>query len=153
MQNIWIFQLADRLTASQKEALEQGLGVYVRDAWKAHGAPVPGEMEIRHDQFLIIQAEPGSTSGCSIDAMTKAANTALQSVGAQRVESQYIAYRNNDGHIAYLDFREIGKALADGRINPNTTIFNAALQPGEPISQFEISLKDSWMKRYLVATS
>jgi hypothetical protein len=153
MQNIWIFQLAAPLTAEQKNTLEQGLGVYVRDAWKAHGAPVPGEMEIRHDQFLIIQAEPGSTSGCSIDSMTKAANTALQSIGAQRVESQFIAFRDAQGKIAYLDFRQIGQALAEGRLTAETTIFNAALQPGEPLSQFEIPLKASWMKRYLVATS
>lgn len=153
MQNTWIFQLDSPLSESQKADLEAGLGQFVREAWKAHGAPVPGEMEIRHDQFLIIQAEPGSTSGCSIDSMTRAATAALQSVGAAKLESNFVSFRTDEGKISYLDFREIPNALAAGTLKPDTVIFNAALQPGQPLSQFEVPLKDSWMKRYLVAAN
>lgn len=149
MQNIWIFQLESPLSEDQKATLNAGLGVFVRDAWKAHGAPVPGVMEIRHDRFLIIQAEPGSTSGCSIDSMTKTATEAITAVGARKLESNFVVFQSPDGKISHIDFREIPQALADGRLSPDSTIFNAALQPGEPLENFEIPLHQSWMKRFL----
>lgn len=149
MQNTWIFQLRDSLSASQQAKIEAELGPFVRDAWKAHGAPVPGELEIRYDRFVIIRAEPGSTSGCSIDSMTKTASRILEDAGAEKLEANFVFFKDENGNIEFIDFREIPLALQSGRISAETPVFQTAIQPGESFDKFEQPLKNTWMSRYL----
>lgn len=153
MQNTWIFQLERPLSEEQKTKLENGLGKFVREGWKAHGAPVPGNMEIRYDRFLIIQAEPGSTSGCSIDSMTKKAKEWMHKVEIHAMEAQYVFYKDDEGEIQYLDFRELPVALELGHLGPDSTVFHTHIQPGETLETFEQPLKETWMKRYLTAST
>jgi hypothetical protein len=77
MQHIWIFQLAAAPSSTVQASIMQALDGFLA-VWKAHGSPVPGKAEMRHDRFIVVMAEPGHASGCSIDAMTKGVNEILQ---------------------------------------------------------------------------
>lgn len=152
MQHIWIFQLAQAIEPSAETKLKSELDQLMA-GWKAHGSPVPGRSEIRHKRFVIVRAEPGSTSGCSIDSMTHGVEALLGQAGVQVLPASDILYRDQDGNIAGIDFREVGKAIGEGIMGPDTLIFDMSLGQTQDLDRFEIRLADSWLKRFLVKAS
>lgn len=149
MQNIWIFQLTQALDATAEQNLQNGLD-QLMVGWKAHGTPVPGTSEIRYHRFVIVNAAPGATSGCSIDSMTHGVEDLLAAAGVKPLPHNNILYRNESGEIAMVDFREVAAAIAEGKLGPDTVIFDMSLGQTQDISRFEVRLADSWLKRYLV---
>lgn len=148
MQHTWVYQLKSALTEAQKSAISNGLTELVQD-WKAHGTPVPGRFEIRHDRFVIVQAEPGSTSGCSIDSMTRGVTELLHSQGCELMERNFVFFREADGDIAFIDFREAPAAIASGRLTADTIVFDASLNGGTELSAWEVPLSQTWLARHL----
>lgn len=150
MQHNWIFQLKASATEEQQSQIQGHLDALMA-SWKAHGTPVPGQAEIRHDRFIVVQATPGATSGCSIDSMTHGVEDILRAAGLELLPHGNILYRAADGSIADLNFREVGAAVREGHLQPDTLIFDATLGQVNDLSRFEVLLKDSWMSRYLPA--
>jgi len=152
MQHTWIFQLKETLTDTQKESLEADLAVLMRE-WKAHGTPVPGKSEVYYNRFVMVQAEPGATSGCSIDSMTHGVEAALKSQKAELLPNNFVFFRNAEGKLDYLDFREVQGAIQSGDLQPSTTIYDTTLGQASDPNRWEVKLADSWLSRYLPATS
>ncbi|HHG85571.1 MAG TPA: hypothetical protein ENJ82_12560 [Bacteroidetes bacterium] len=152
MQHNWIFQLAAPLQAAQRRQILPQLEELMT-SWKAHGAPVPGQVEIRHDHFIIVQATPGATSGCSIDSMTHSVEEILAAAKVELRPHSHVFYRDTEGVICAMDFREAGTAIGKGQIGPESTIFDASLGQSNDLNQFEVRLVDSWLSRYLPAKS
>ncbi|MEM1000568.1 MAG: hypothetical protein AAGN35_26175 [Bacteroidota bacterium] len=149
MQHIWIFQLAEALDAERENAVLAQLNRLTED-WKAHGAPVPGRAAIRHHRFVIVQAMPGATSGCSIDSMTHGVEGIIASAGVKILPNNIIQYRTVAGDVAQIDFREVSAAVQSGEMGPDTLIFDATMGQTQDLERFEVGMKDSWLKRYLV---
>lgn len=148
MRHVWIFQLATSPDSGQSATLTSGLD-HLMQTWKAHGSPVPGTYQIRYDRFLIVQAEPGHASGCSIDSMNRSvaellSNAQLQVLGADRV-----LYRGADGGIQDIDFKEVRAAIQDGRLHADTTVFDSTLSNSNDLSKWEVPLSQTWMARFL----
>lgn len=148
MQHTWIFQLGAPLHPAQATQITQGLNALVAE-WKAHGTPVPGHGEVRYDRFVVVQATPGSTSGCSIDSMTRGVETLLQAAGTEVLAPNFVFFREADGSLAFLDFREIAAGIAAGRLHADTTIYDGTMGQTNDLSKWEVALKDSWLARYL----
>lgn len=150
MQHTWIFQLETPLNNEQTGQIQTGLN-QLMESWKSHGAPVPGQAEIRHQQFVLVQAEPGANSGCSIDSMTHGVEGILGTAGVAILPNNFITFRNAVGEVDKVDFREVKSAIADGVLSPETTIFDASLQEGS-LDGFEKKLSESWLARFLPRT-
>ena len=148
MQHTWIFQLAEDIPADQQAPLQASLVRLTAD-WKAHGAPVPGEADIRHDRFVVVQAEPGSTSGCSIDAMTHGVEDLLSQAQLRLLPPNYIFFRHDDGTLDHLDFRDMPEAIRDGRLHAGTIVYDSSLNQTNDLKRWEVKLQDSWLARDL----
>jgi hypothetical protein len=148
MQHVWIFQLATALTDSVKSSLLKELNAFVA-VWKAHGTPVPGMVEVRHDRFVIVQAEPGHASGCSIDSMNKGVNEILANHGVVVLGPENVFFREKDGFIASIDFKEAKAAILQGRLNADSTIFDSTMSNKNDLNFWEVSLESTWLKRLL----
>lgn len=149
MQHNWIFSLKHPISDSTAAQLQSQLDALMLD-WKAHGTPVPGNAEIRHQRFVLVTAEPGSTSGCSIDSMTHGVEKIVESAGVEILPNNFICYRNSAGDISEVDFREVRDAIQAGQLGPETTIFDASLHEGG-FENFEKQLSESWLARFLPA--
>jgi hypothetical protein len=148
MRHIWIFQLAaepDTITEARIQSRLDGL----IDSWKAHGTPVPGQSEIRYSRFVIVQAEPGHASGCSIDSMQRGVTDILHALGHTAVGHDQVFYRAADGSIASIDFREARAAVADGRLHAGTIVFDATLGQSSDLDRWEVPLEQTWLARFL----
>jgi hypothetical protein len=148
MRSNWIFQSANKLTPSQQDSIRKSIDAFL-EKWNAHGTPVPGTGEIKHDRFILLQAEAGSTSGCSIDSMTREISSLLSREGILRTESGMIFYHAGNGEISAVDFREVENLIASGEIGPETVIFDNTMGQSDDLSKWEVPLKETWLARYL----
>ena len=148
MRHVWIFQLASAPTDSQKSLILPQLEAFVA-VWKAHGAPVPGEVSLRHERFVVVQAEPGHASGCSIDSMNKGVNDILANAGIEVLGPERVFFREGDGSIAHIDFKEAKSAILAGRLSANSTVFDSTLGNTNELERWETTLDQTWLGRFL----
>jgi hypothetical protein len=148
MRHVWIFQLGTAPAQAARAQLLQELDAFIA-VWKAHGSPVPGTAELRHDRFIIVQAEPDHASGCSIDSMTKGVNEILAKHGLEVLGADRILYRAADGSIQNMDFKDAKAAIAAGTLKPDTIIFDSTLGNSSDLSRWEVPLEKTWMVRFL----
>lgn len=152
MQHVWIFQLKNGLAQAAVEAINRDLQVLMAE-WKAHGTPVPGQASVRHDRFIVVQATPGATSGCSIDSMTHGVEAILEKQKVEVLPPNFIYFRNAANQLDYVDFREIKSLIESGDLLPNSVIYDSSMGQSNDLSKWEVKLSDSWLSRYLPASS
>lgn len=148
MQNVWIFQLASAPTAESKHKMLEELDGFMA-VWKAHGAPVPGEAKLHYDRFVVVHATPGHASGCSIDAMNKGVSDILGNYGLTVLGADQIFFKQDDGSIDYVDFRDAKSSILAGKLNANTIIFDSSLGQASDLSKWEQPLSQTWLGRFL----
>lgn len=149
MQHTWIFQLSADLSPEQENAVNAGVKLFLGN-WKSHGHPVTGTGGVKHHRFIILQAEEGSTSGCSIDSMTREMEQILSALKLQLLDSAHILYRRPDESLGQIHFREVKTAIENGILSPETIIFDISMGQTSDLNRFELPLSQSWMGKYLV---
>lgn len=147
MRNIWIYQLEKPLEPEQKAAINTSISDFI-GTWKSHGDDVPSQATIEYDQFIVVRAQEGSTSGCSIDTMNREIREILQRMNLRPLESNYIFYRDDSGSIRHLDFRNMEVAIREGVLNKETVIFDSSIHTESDFGRWEVRLGDSWLNRY-----
>ena len=150
----WIFSLAESLSDDQKAQLEQRFASYLTK-WNSHGRPLKALILVRHHRFVIVQADPTENrpSGCSIDSLKRAVTQILEAEGLKSVDASRIHYKGRSGEIFSLDFRDLPKAIQAGELTGESLVFDHSLGQSDDLSRWEVSLQDSWMKRFLPKTS
>ncbi len=148
MQHTWIFQLEKAFTAEQQAQLDTNLREFLQ-RWKSHGHPVHGAAELRHQRFIILQAEEGTTSGCSIDSMTREMQQILATQGMALLEPAFILYRNADGSVGQIHFRDVRSAIASGLLTADTLVYDTSMGQTSDLSRFEQPLSQTWLGRHL----
>lgn len=148
MQHTWVFQLSRSLTDADKPHLQAELDAFLVQ-WKSHGSPVPGTAEILFNRFIVIQAVPGTTSGCSIDAMTKGVEQILAGIQVQILGADTVFYLDEAGQLQHLNFRELDAACREGRLKADSVVFDSSLGQKGDIRLWQVKLRDTWMARYL----
>lgn len=116
--------------------------------WNSHGAPVSGRWRILENRFLVVLREPegAEVSGCSIDSMVGEVKSLEKELGTRLLDSSRIFYRSREGAVEAVNRLEFKALAADGRIDPDTEVFDttvtrlADLVPGT----FSKPLRDSW---------
>ena len=118
------------------------------ESWQAHGAPVAGLYGLVHSRFLIVVQTPegASASGCSIDSM-KSEIKALEGILSSTLQDGgRLYFRGADGAVESATRAEFKLLARDGRITPDTEVFDITLtrfgdlRPGV----FSKPLRDSW---------
>ncbi len=150
----WIFSLESTLTEAQNTQLEQTFQRYL-EKWNSHGRPISAQILVRHNRFVLVQADPDENrpSGCSIDSLKRAVSQILEAEGLNSVDASRVFYKDPTGKVASIDFRELPNALKEGTISPETQVFDHSLGQSDDLSRWEVSLQDTWMKRFLPKTS
>jgi hypothetical protein len=148
MQHTWVFQLSRALTEAEAAQVQVELDRFLAQ-WKSHGAPVPGTAEIPYRHFIVVQAVPGTTSGCSIDAMNKGVEGILAKTNISLLGPERVFYRNAQGNIDHVDFRSLSAAILAGHLGADTHVFDSSLGQKGDLAKWEVRLSDTWMQRFL----
>ncbi len=147
---LWVFSLAERASPDQVALLKRALTEFMAE-WRAHGAPVSGCFAVVEDRFILVAADSlGATvSGCSIDSMVKAVETAVRDLPLTLADPSVIFYRAPSGEIRALPRGEF-KALATASdFDRSTPVFNPVLSSVRELreSGFELPFEAAWHAR------
>jgi hypothetical protein len=148
MQHTWVFQLSRALSEQEQDKVAADLDLFLAQ-WKSHGAPVPGVALLPYGHFIVIQAVPGTTSGCSIDAMTKGVEGILAKTNVALIGPERIFFRNTFGQIEHIDFRDLSATILAGRLDGNSVVFDSSLGQKGDLKYWEVQLQDTWMQRFI----
>ncbi len=145
----WVFGSSKPLSEDQP-GLRERLDRFFSQ-WQSHGEAVSGRWRILDGRFLVVLREPegAEVSGCSIDSMVGEVKLLERELDTRLLDSSRIFYRNAEGVVDSVNRLEFKALAAEGRIHPETEVFDttltnlADLRPG----LFSKPLKDSWHAR------
>lgn len=150
---VWIHAAASPLSDAIQTALLDRLSSFF-DGWTSHQRPVEGAATFLHDRFLVIAAVPtdgGEISGCGKDDLTHAVDDAASALDIEWVPALHVLYRTPDGTVAAISRRTFQQRADDGRVTPDTPVFDPSLTRLEALrdGQFERPARESWHAQLL----
>ena len=146
---VWVYQSARPLTDAEVAVIETDLQPAV-DGWAAHGTPLLGSAQLLNNRFLIVAVDEGHhlPSGCSIDSSVRWVREIGQTLNTDFFDRS-AAFVTADGSIETVALPQIKAAVAEGRLAPDTTVFNNLVATkAELRNNWQIKATDSWLKRY-----
>jgi hypothetical protein len=147
---VWIFLSEKEFLPEQEKMIHESLKKFLQ-GWDAHGNPLTSSYEILHHQLVIVQVNEShhAASGCSIDKLTHCMQQLEHTTGLRFFNRQLIAFLHL-GKLNVYPSLMTPKLLSSGVINAETKVFNLMVSTTDELERnFEIPLKESWLKKYL----
>jgi hypothetical protein len=123
---LWVFAAAHPLAPDEAGALLARVDDFLA-RWAAHGAPVLGARELRHDQFLLVAADERATgvSGCSIDSLFHTLAEVEETLGTElRRTASLVHYRDARGAVRSAERAEFRRLAQGGEVGEDTPVFD-----------------------------
>ncbi|QDK83460.1 hypothetical protein EXU85_34590 [Spirosoma sp. KCTC 42546] len=146
---VWVYQANRSLTDGDIKTIDEALQPALSQ-WAAHGQPLLASAKVVNSRFVVVGVDEGYTlpSGCSIDASMRT----VQEIGRQLAVDFFdrsAAVQVADGTVQTFALPAIKRAVADGLITPDTTVFNTLVKTkAEFMAEWRIPAITSWLKRY-----
>lgn len=151
---LWVYQANRPLTDADVRAIEESLQPALSQ-WAAHGHPLLASAQVVANRFVVIAVDEGHNlpSGCSIDASTHF----LKGIGAQLAGGgqpldffdRSAAYAGPAGDVLTLPLPTIKHAVMDGRLTPDTLVFNTLVNTkGDFAANWMKPASQTWLNRY-----
>lgn len=146
---LWVFPFSRGLTASEGDALLTEVDAYLAE-WAAHGAPLSSGRELRESHFLLVGVDEDveAPSGCSIDALVNRLRALGQGIDVDLIDHASVWYRE-EGHIRRVSRPEFRRLAAEGRVDPDTMVFDTTLTRMSALRDggLEVPAGESWHGR------
>ncbi|HEY7450272.1 MAG TPA: hypothetical protein VH702_19095 [Vicinamibacterales bacterium] len=146
---LWIFPAGRRLSLEEKQVVLAETDAFIAQ-WSAHGVPLRGAREVRHDQFVLVGVDEraAGVSGCSIDALVRRMQHVEVALGVELTNNAPVLYRDGDV-IARVAREDFGALVAAGRVGLDTMVFDNTLTTVGDIrdGRWEIQAAQSWHAR------
>jgi hypothetical protein len=147
---VWVFAAPRPLAADEAASLLARVDGFLA-GWAAHGAPVRGGRDFRHERFLLVGADERATgvSGCSIDSLFHALAEVERESGVRFRDSTPVFYRDAAGAVRSVTRAEFRRMAAAGEVAADTPVFdNTVGSVGEVRGgRWETRLRDAWHAR------
>ncbi|MDB4062213.1 ABC transporter ATPase [Vicingaceae bacterium] len=142
---VWIYQ-ADRKLTKVEVGDIRSYGAKFIDQWAAHGSDLQAAFEVFYNQFIVLFADESQVkaSGCSIDSSVRFIKDIEQLYQLDLFNRLNLTYKD-DSEIKMLVMADFQKALEEGVLNEETTVFNNLIETKEDfVSKWEVPVKSSW---------
>jgi hypothetical protein len=147
---LWVFAADRPLDAREQEALLAHVDAFLA-GWAAHGAPVVGGRELRHDRFLLVAADERATgvSGCSTDTLFRTLGELERTLGASLRDAGLVFWRDAEGTLRAEPRPAFRARVQAGEAGPDTPVFdNTVGSVGEVrAGRWERPMRDAWHAR------
>src|SRR5690606_23002027 len=122
---LWIFAAPRPLADAEASRLLARVDDFLT-GWHAHGHPVVGALDWRHDRFLLLAADEGATgaSGCSIDSLYRVLRDAEREIGVPLLDSSRVWFRDPGGEVRSETRPEFRERVARGEVGEDTVVFD-----------------------------
>src|SRR3982074_459235 len=121
----WVFGADKTLEGPASDALLAEVDRFLSQ-WKAHGSPLTVGRDWKYGRFLTVAVDQSTAgaSGCSIDGLFSSLKALEPTLGASRVTSGLIFYRDPKGVIQAVDREEFADLGVAGKITRDTRVFD-----------------------------
>ncbi len=143
---LFIFASPEPVAAATSRELLERVDAFLEE-WHAHGHPVVGGRDWRHDRFLMIAADERATgvSGCSTDALFRVFKAAERDLGITLLDGSLVWYRAGDEirSTTRADFRE---RVRQGEVTQDTIVFDNSATSVDAVrhGRWERPMRESW---------
>ncbi|NNF25949.1 MAG: hypothetical protein HKN73_01840 [Gemmatimonadetes bacterium] len=124
---IWIFAADRPMPEDESRAVLEAVDGFLED-WAAHGVPLSGARDWRHDRFLVVGVDESLAppSGCSIDALVGVLKDLEVRLGVRFLGNESVWYRTDEGVHRATRGEFKGKAQR-GEVTPDVVVFDNAV--------------------------
>ncbi|NMM47174.1 hypothetical protein [Marinigracilibium pacificum] len=151
---LWVYQADRNLTDDEQEELRPVLYTFL-DQWAAHGKALSAAGDFAFNRFIVIAVNEDvhGASGCSIDSSVNFIKELGNKLNINFFDRTKVLYLDNNDLINSKTIGEIKKSVSEGSLQPTTKIFNTAVTSKKDFDEaFVISIKDSWLNKWLPST-
>jgi hypothetical protein len=149
MQRLWIWPIQEKLDEKIVEDFKEKVKAALKD-WRAHKVPVKSSISAYQSRFLIVEAG-SEVSGCAIDWLSQNVRNAAQRLNIPLADNGEVFFKDKNGEIQNIRFSAIPDLLQKGELTPETIVFDLTVTHTGALQNFEVPLKETWMKRYLTS--
>ena len=149
---VWIYQSNRKFTTQEVEFITEK-AILFTNQWTKHGSDLQGSFVIKYNQFLILAVDEGfnNVSGCSIDSSVRFVKELEKFMGVDMMNKMNISFKDDD-HINIVTMSDFKEFIKSNKITSETIVFNNMISTKEELeTQCEVSLNNSWHKRFLVS--
>ena len=149
---VWIYQ-SDREFSDQEINFITEKAIEFIDQWTKHGFNLKGSFTFKYNQFLILAVDEGfnNVSGCSIDSSVRFVKELETSLEVDMMNKMNISFKDGD-HINIVKMSDFKEFTKSNKITSETIVFNNMVSTIDELeTQWEVSVNDSWHKRFLVS--
>ena len=149
---VWIYQSNRKFTTQEVEFITEK-AILFTNQWTKHGSDLQGSFVIKYNQFLILAVDEGfnNVSGCSIDSSVRFVKELEKFMGVDMMNKMNISFKDDD-HINIVTISDFKEFIKSNKITSETIVFNNMISTKEELeTQWEVSLNNSWHKRFLVS--
>jgi hypothetical protein len=149
---VWIYQSNRKFTTQEVEFITEK-AILFTNQWTKHGSDLQGSFVIKYNQFLILAVDEGfnNVSGCSIDSSVRFVKKLEKFLGVDMMNKMNISFKDDD-HINIVTMSDFKEFIKSNKITSETIVFNNMISTKEELeTQWEVSLNNSWHKRFLVS--
>ena len=149
---VWIYQSDREFTDKEIEFISAKAEEFINQ-WTRHGDDLKGSFTIKYNQFLVLAVNEGfnNVSGCSIDSSVRFVKELEESLEVDMMNKMNISFKDGD-HIKVLTMSDFKEFTKSNQITSETIVFNNMISTlAELETQWEVSVNNSWHKRFLVS--
>ena len=149
---VWIYQSNRKFTTQEVEFISEK-AILFTNQWTKHGSDLQGSFVIKYNQFLILAVDEGfnNVSGCSIDSSVRFVKELEKFMGVDMMNKMNISFKDDD-HINIVTMSDFKEFIKSNKITSETIVFNNMISTKEELeTQWEVSVNNSWHKRFLVS--
>lgn len=147
---VWVYQADRFFNEEEKQILNDKITEFISQ-WDSHGSLVKGTYTIKHDSFIVIFADGQGMPLCG-RAQTASVNLIKElekDLNIHLMDRMRQSYKEGD-QVKLVKLADLKKLYQDGIINENTLVFdNTVINKKDFDTRWEVSLKDSWHKRFV----
>jgi hypothetical protein len=147
---VWVYQSSRPLASEEISAVEQALGVFVRQ-WTSHNTRLHAAGEVRHARFIILAVDESQSgaSGCSIDKSVAFMKSLQASLGIDLFDRMCFTYLEGE-EVRSASRESFAASFARGEINDSTLVFDTLVDTAGKLEKAFIKpLGESWHKRLI----
>lgn len=146
---LWVFAAHRALDPDETRTLLDRVDAFLEE-WNAHGHPLAGGRDWRHDRFLFVAVDERTAppSGCSIDALHRILKELEPQLGATLTDHVDVVYRDDAGAIRRVDRPTFARLAREGEVDLETTVFDTTLTRKADLEEgLEVPAGSAWHRR------
>jgi len=147
---VWIYAAQTPLPLETQDRLLDLIHTFMI-GWRSHGRVARGEAAILHNRFIVaggLLKNGGVLSGCSIDSLTRAIESAAQRCGVILESPLKIFWRSSDNRVQSASRGAFRRLVHTGKVTFDTPVFDLAVSDLNMLrSAFEKPFGRSWHAR------